>query len=60
MELVPLLVYECRDCNTKVERLKLKREKVGRVPDCHVCGKKMKKVKFPGHAVQFLGDGWSK
>jgi hypothetical protein len=72
---MPLLVYECKDCGAKAERLRMKREKIGRVPFCHVCmdireengkpvmkGKlvKMEKVKFPGHAVQFLGDGWSK
>lgn len=57
---MPLLVYECPECGAKVERLKLRREKVGRVPKCHVCGEKMKRVKYPGCNFELKGEGWTK
>ena len=45
--LMPLMVYICRDCGTKVEWMRLKRQKVGKPDYCHECNKKMTRVRKP-------------
>ena len=52
-------VYECKECLSKIERLERgKRRRPN--PVCHLCGKKMKWVKYPGTDFQLKGGGWSK
>jgi len=65
-----LWVYECQTCTyidedteeelpIKVERLtRGKRRRPN--PLCHVCGKKMKWIKYPGANFELKGGGWSK
>lgn len=56
---MPIWVYECKDCGTKVERFdRVKKRKPN--PLCHECGKKMKWVKYPGHSFELKGEGWTK
>lgn len=57
---MPILVWTCKDCNTKVERLVYRKQKKTMTPRCHICGKKMQKVKYPGHSFELKGDGWTK
>lgn len=52
----PILVHICRDCGTKTESLRFKRQKVGDAPRCHECFKKMTKVLHPA-SLRFEG-GW--
>ena len=44
---MPIMVYICKDCGTKVEWLRFKRQKVGKAPYCHECNRKMTKVRKP-------------
>jgi putative FmdB family regulatory protein len=56
---MPIYVYECKQCDTKVERpQKYKQKKPN--PLCHICGKKMKWVKYPGCDFELKGGGWTK
>lgn len=56
---MPLWVYECKECLSKIERLERgKRRRPN--PYCHLCGKKMKWVKYPGSNFELKGNGWSK
>ena len=54
-----LWIYICKDCYSKIERLERgKRRRPN--PLCHLCGKKMEWVRYPGGDFQLKGDGWSK
>lgn len=54
---MPIYVWICKECGAKVEKLVLKRDKVGKNPYCHECGNKMTKVLGPA-GLRFNGDGW--
>ena len=57
--LMPLMIFICDECNTKVERIQRhKRRRIN--PLCHICGKKMKWIKFPGSNFELKGGGWTK
>ena len=53
---MPIHVYFCKKCGRKIERLRFKREKVGKPPICE-CGNKMTKTMSPS-TLQFIGGGW--
>jgi predicted nucleic acid-binding Zn ribbon protein len=55
---MPIMVYICLDCTTKVERLRFKRENVGKNPYCHECNKRMIRVIHPAN-LRFEGGGWT-
>ncbi len=42
---MPIMVYLCKKCGTKVEYMRLKRQKADKNPYCHECNKKMTKKK---------------
>ena len=42
---MPIYVWICKECGAKVEKLVLKRDRVGKNPYCHECGNKMTKVR---------------
>ena len=56
---MPLWIYECEECGTKVERL-IRGKKRRPNPICQECRKKMKWIKYPGSDFQLKGKGWSK
>ena len=41
---MPILVYICKRCDTKVEKMRLKRQRIGKNPYCHECNQKMTRV----------------
>ncbi len=43
---MPILIYVCKKCGTKVEYLRLKRQKADKNPYCHECNKKMTRKKL--------------
>jgi putative FmdB family regulatory protein len=54
---MPIMVYICKNCGTKVEYLRFKRQKADKNPYCHECNKKMTKVMYPAN-LRFEGGGW--
>jgi predicted nucleic acid-binding Zn ribbon protein len=60
--LMPIFVYECKKCDIKVEQPCLGRgnKKKRLNPICPECNKKMKWIKYPGHSIEFKGEGWTK
>ena len=55
---MPIYVWICKPCTTRVERYRAKRENMGPAPLCHVCGEKMSRVLNPP-ALRFEGGGWT-
>jgi putative FmdB family regulatory protein len=55
---MPIYVYVCKDCDTKVERPQ-KHKKRHLAPLCQICGKKMK-IQLQPASLVFKGGGWTK
>ena len=53
---MPIYIYFCKRCGRKIERLRFKREKMGKNPICE-CGTKMTRTLHPSE-LRFHGGGW--